>query len=74
MESDRRRLAELRDGRYDLWRDLSLAEIEDAGEHELLNWVCLAGAMTELNYRVEIVDYVESHVFNSNKCFAVFKP
>ena len=74
MESDRRRLAELRDGRYDLWRDVSLTEIEDAGEHELLNWVCLAGAMTELNYRVEIIDYVESHVFNSNKCFAVFKP
>lgn len=73
MESDRRRLQELKQGRCNSWRDLNLSEIEDAGEHELLNWVCLAGAMTELGYRVKIIDYVESYVFNSNKCFAVFR-
>ena len=53
---------------------MSLAEIEDAGDQELLNWVCLAGAMSELDYRVHIIDYVESYVFNSNKCFAIFRP
>jgi hypothetical protein len=28
--------------------------------------------LSELGYRAEIVDFVESHVFNSSKCFAVF--
>ena len=74
VASDRKRLEELREGRHQAWRDLSLAEIEDAGEQELLNWVCLAGAMSELDYRVHIIDYVESYVFNSNKCFAIFRP
>jgi hypothetical protein len=46
--------------------------MEAAGQHELLNWLCLAGAMAELGRSAEIVDYVESWVFNSNKCFAVF--
>ncbi len=38
----------------------------------MLNWVCLAGAMAELGYKAEIVDYVETYVFNSSKCFALF--
>ena len=74
VESDRARLEELRDGRFAEWRDLTLAQIEDAGQQEFLNWICLAGAMHELGRRAEIVDYVESYVFNSDKCFAVFRP
>ncbi len=73
LESDRARLAELRGGRLARWRDLSLAQIEDAGEHEFLNWICLGGAMEALGYKAEVVDWVESSVFNSNKCFAVFR-
>ena len=42
------------------------AEIEDAGQQELLNWVCLAGAMDALGCRAEIVDWVETLVFNSS--------
>jgi hypothetical protein len=38
----------------------------------VLNWVCLAGAMTELGKRPASVDLVESHLFNSSKCFALF--
>jgi hypothetical protein len=74
MEADRQRFEELRDGGYDSWRELSLSQIEEAGQNEILNWVCLAGAMTELKLQVEVIDYVESYVFNSNKCFAVFRP
>jgi hypothetical protein len=48
--------------------------VEASGQHEILNWVCLAGAMTELNYQVEVIDFVETYVFNSSKCFAVFRP
>jgi len=39
----------------------------------MLNWMCLAGAMDTLDYKPEILDYVETYVFNSNKCLAIFK-
>jgi hypothetical protein len=64
----------LRDGDYDTWRQVTTAEIEAAGQQELLNWMCLAGAMEELSYKAEIVDYVETYVLNSNKCLAIFRP
>jgi hypothetical protein len=73
LESDRQRFEELRAGNYDAWRRVSTAEIETAGQQELLNWMCLAGAMEELNRQPEIIDYVETYVLNSNKCLAVFK-
>jgi hypothetical protein len=74
LESDRQRFEELRAGNYDAWRRVSTAEIENAGQQELLNWMCLAGAMEELERQPEIIDYVETYVLNSNKCLAVFKP
>ena len=46
----------------------------DSGQHEFLNWVCLAGAMSELGHKADIVDYVETYVFNSEKCLAIFRP
>ena len=72
LEADQRLLQELRDGRFTHWNELPLERIEDAGQHEVLNWVCLAGAMTELGRRGRVVDFVESHLFNSSKCFALF--
>lgn len=74
VHADRARLDDLRTGRFQSWDRLDLRQIEDSGQHEILNWVCLAGAMTELGQEPEIVDFVESYVFNSNKCFAVFPP
>ncbi len=74
IEADRARYEELRQGDYDAWRRLPTSEIEAAGQQELLNWVCLAGAMEELGRKPEILDYVETYVFNSDKCLAVFKP
>ena len=65
--------AELVDGGFARWGDMPLARIEDAGQHEVLNWVCLAGAMTELKQRPKTVEFVESHLFNSSKCFALFQ-
>jgi hypothetical protein len=74
IDADRQRLAELRSGDYRAWGSLRSAEIDDAGQHELLNWITLAGAMAELDRSVEIIDFVETYVFNSSKCFAVFPP
>ena len=73
LESDRVMLDHLRTGNYAAWRDTPLAQMEDAGQHEVLNWTCLAGAMHELDYKAEIVDWVETMTFNAPKCLAVFK-
>ena len=74
VESDRARFEELAIGDYDAWRRLTTPQIEDAGQQELLNWMCLAGAMDELGRKPEIIDYYETYIFNSDKCLAVFKP
>ena len=73
VASDRARFEELRDGTYARWRDLTTPQLEDAGQQEMLNWITLTGAMHELGRKAEIVDHVESYVFNSDKCFAVFR-
>jgi len=74
VQSDRERYEELRAGDYAAWRSLTTAQIEDAGQQEMLNWMCLAGAMEELGHRLEIVDYIETYIFNSSKCMALMKP
>ena len=74
IESDRARFEELKVGNYNAWSKLSTPQIEDAGQQEMLNWMCLAGAMSELGRKPEIVDYYETYIFNSTKCLAVFPP
>jgi hypothetical protein len=54
------------------WRDVPLAQIEESGQQEMLNWFCLMGAMHELGRRVEWSDFVETHIFNSDKVTAIF--
>ena len=73
VESDRARFAEMKDGDYQAWARISTAQIEDAGQQELLNWACLVGAVDELDYKAEIVDWYETYIFNSTKCLAVFR-
>ena len=73
IESDRARFEELKAGDYQAWARISTDQVEDAGQQEMLNWMCLAGAMDTLDYKPEILDYVETYVFNSNKCLAIFK-
>jgi hypothetical protein len=73
LEADRVMLDHLRAGNYRAWRDKPLAEMEAAGQQEVLNWTCLAGAMSELNYKADILDWVETWAFNAPKCLAVFK-
>src|SRR5207253_3254173 len=50
-DADRALYAALRDGDYDAWRGYSLGAVEESGQHELLSWFCLAGAMAELGRR-----------------------
>ena len=72
-EADRRLYEALRDGDFDSWSKLTLEEIEYNGQPEVLNWVCLAGAMCELNMKPSYTNFVESHLFNSSKTAAVYR-
>jgi hypothetical protein len=74
VESDRAMYETLRTGDYQAWRKTSLAAIEDAGQQEMLNWMCLAGAMAELGRRPDETDFLETYIFNAPKCFAIFRP
>jgi hypothetical protein len=56
------------------WRDVTLRDVEAAGQQEVLNWFCLAGAMYELNCKLEWSDFVETYIFNSNKVTALYEP
>jgi hypothetical protein len=72
IPGDRRLYEALRKGDYAEWRKTSLGDIEDAGQQEMLNWFCLAGAMEELGRKPATCEFVETWALNSNKCFAVF--
>jgi hypothetical protein len=74
MEADRARFEEFRRADWEAWRQVSTAQIEESGQQEMLNWMCLAGAMEELGRAPQIVDWVESWSNNSNKCLALFTP
>ena len=67
---DHARLTELKEGRHRCWRDLTTKAIEDAGSQEFKNWICLAGVVADR--QAEVVDYLDTWIFNSQKCFATF--
>ena len=60
-------------GDYAKWKETTTADIVESGQHEMLNWFCLTGAADELGLDLEWSELVTTDVFNSNKCFAVFK-
>ncbi|MPZ15592.1 MAG: hypothetical protein GEU73_14420 [Chloroflexi bacterium] len=71
VQSDHDRLDELRSGRHTEWRTITREAIVDAGQHEFLNWVCLAGAMA--NRKAEVLAYAETYVMNSDKTTVLFR-
>jgi hypothetical protein len=73
-DADRALFAALKRGDYGYWESRTLSDIEASGQQELLNWFCLLGAMRELGRTPDEAELVETHIFNSNKCFAVFRP
>ncbi|GAB3082070.1 extradiol ring-cleavage dioxygenase [Nocardioides zeae] len=60
-------------GDHDVWTSRTVRDIVDAGQHEMLNWFCLLGAVSELGLELESSEFVETEVFNSNKAFATFR-
>ena len=74
VDADRTLYDAMLRGDSDVWRNSKLADIEFSGQHELLNWFCLFGAMTELHQRVTWSQFTETYVYNSDKVAAVFGP
>jgi hypothetical protein len=74
VEADRALYDAMLAGDADAWRNAKLADIEHSGQHELLNWFCLFGAMTELGAPVTWSQFTETYVYNSDKVAAVFAP
>jgi hypothetical protein len=74
MEADRWMFEQLKASNYDALRRRTVQDIEESGQQEVLNWFCLAGAMEELGRSPDYIDLAETHIFNSNKCFAVYRP
>jgi hypothetical protein len=72
--ADRALFTALESADYDAWRATPLARIEESGQHELLNWFCLVGAMCELDRRPDSAVFFESNIMNSNKVVATFAP
>ena len=74
VPADRAMYEALQRADYAAWRTRPLSAIEDSGQQEMLNWMCLAGAMEALRRRPTETTFVESWIFNSNTCFATFEP
>jgi hypothetical protein len=71
-EADRRLYRLFVDRDYPAWRATPSRDIVDCGQHEMLNWFCLTGAVDELGLDLRWSELVTTDVFNSNKCFAIF--
>jgi len=72
--ADRALFDALKAGNYDTWRSVTLDQIEASGQHEMLNWFCLVGAMAELRRKPNRAEFFESNIMNSNKVITTFLP
>ena len=64
----------LRAGDYDIWRETSALSVEDSGQQEILNWMCLAGALSELGRKPQWSAFIDTWIFNSSKAFLIAPP
>jgi Catalytic LigB subunit of aromatic ring-opening dioxygenase len=74
VAADRRLYDALEKGDYALWHDYTTDEIEDSGQHEVLNWFCLLGAMEELGRKPDRAAFIETWAFVSPVVFAYYSP
>jgi len=59
---------------WEAWRGLSAASVEDSGQQEILNWSCLAGAMSALQRAPQETGFIDTWIFNSTKAFLIAPP
>jgi hypothetical protein len=64
----------LRTSDWAAWRAMTGAGVEDSGQQEILNWSCLAGAMSALDRKPQETGFVDTWIFNSSKAFLIAPP
>jgi hypothetical protein len=74
IAADRRLYDALEKGDYAAWHDYTTDQIEDSGQHEVLNWFCLLGAMEELGRKPDRSAFIETWAFVSPVVFAQYLP
>jgi len=72
--ADRRMYEALRNSDWAAWRAMTGAAVEDSGQQEILNWSCLAGAMSALDRKPRETGFVDTWIFNSSKAFLIAPP
>jgi len=72
--SDRTMYEHLTAANYDAWRNYSGAAVEDCGQQEILNWMCLTGALSALDRKPQETGFVDTWIFNSSKAFLIAPP
>jgi hypothetical protein len=71
-DADRKLYDAMVAGDFEAWNKVTTRDVVDAGQHEMLNWFCLLGAVSELGMKLDWSEFVETEIFNSNKAFALF--
>jgi hypothetical protein len=61
-------------GNYEAWRNYPASAVEESGQQEILNWMCLAGALNELKRTPQEAGFVDTWIFNSSKSFLIARP
>ena len=74
VEADWRLYRALAAGDYAAWHRYTTDEIEDCGQHEVLNWFCLLGAMEALGRKPDCSTFIETWAFVSPVVFAHYAP
>jgi hypothetical protein len=72
VAADRRLYDALETGDYAAWHRYTTDQIEESGQHEVLNWFCLLGAMEELGRKPDKAAFIESWAFVSPVVFAYY--
>ena len=63
----------LEKGDYAAWHRYTTDQIEESGEHEVLNWFCLLGAMEALGRKPDKATFLETWAFVSPVVFAYYR-
>ena len=72
MPADRALFGALETGDYAQWHNYTTGQIEASGQHEVLNWFCLLGAMEALGRKPDKASFLECWAFVSPVVFAYY--
>src|SRR4029078_6615463 len=72
--ADRAMYDHLRTGDYNAWRNHSREAGEDSGQQEILNWMCLVGALSVLDRKPRETGFVATWIFKSSKAILIAPP